>query len=96
MLIFLFFSFNTFFIKFYGLFKQATIGDCNIEKPGLFDFVARAKYDAWNSFHGIGFRDARNLYIAAVEALKVGWSRQGEYEYIPSPEEIKVCFFFEF
>lgn len=72
------------------MFKQATIGDCNIEKPSLFEFVARAKYDAWNSFKGLGFRDARNLYIESVETLQVGWSRQGEYEYIPSPEEIKV------
>lgn len=24
-----------------------------------------------------------------MEGLKVGWSRQGEYEYIPSPEELK-------
>lgn len=66
----------------------------NIEKPGLFEFVLRAKYDAWHSFKGLGFRDARNLYIEAVEALKVGWSRQGEYEYIPSPEEIKVSLIF--
>lgn len=76
-------------IQFYGLFKQATIGDCNIEKPGLFEFVGRAKYDAWQSFKGLGFREARNLYIEGVEGLKVGWSRQGEYEYIPSPEELK-------
>lgn len=76
--------------QFYGLFKQATIGDCNIDKPGLFDFVARAKYDAWQGFKGLGFREARNMYIDGVEELKVGWSRQGEYEYIPSAEDIKV------
>ncbi|KAL9541469.1 hypothetical protein MBANPS3_009108 [Mucor bainieri] len=76
-------------LHFYGLFKQATIGDCNIDKPGLFDFVARAKYDAWQSFKGLSFREARNMYIDSVEELKVGWSRQGEYEYIPSAEDIK-------
>ncbi|GAA5807647.1 hypothetical protein MFLAVUS_001017 [Mucor flavus] len=59
-------------LHFYGLFKQATIGDCNIEKPGLFEFVGRAKYDAWNSFKGLGFREARNLYIESVEELKNG------------------------
>ncbi|OAD06457.1 hypothetical protein MUCCIDRAFT_125431, partial [Mucor lusitanicus CBS 277.49] len=55
--------------QFYGLFKQATIGDCNIDKPGLFDFVARAKYDAWQGFKGLGFREARNMYIDGVEEL---------------------------
>lgn len=77
-------------LQFYGLFKQATIGDCNIDRPGLFDFVARAKYDAWQNFKGLSFREARNMYIDGVEELKVGWSRQGEYEYIPSAEDIKV------
>ncbi|KAI8641477.1 acyl-CoA-binding protein [Parasitella parasitica] len=76
-------------LHFYGLFKQATIGDCNIDKPSLFEFVARAKYDAWQSFRGLTFRQARNMYIDSVEDLKVGWSRQGEYEYIPSVEDLK-------
>ncbi|KAI8332770.1 acyl-CoA-binding protein [Blakeslea trispora] len=76
-------------LHFYGLFKQATVGDCNIDKPGLFDFVARAKYDAWQGFKGLNFREARNQYIDSVEDLKVGWSRQGEYEYIPSLQELK-------
>ncbi|KAI8377207.1 acyl-CoA-binding protein [Choanephora cucurbitarum] len=76
-------------LHFYGLFKQATVGDCNIDKPGLFDFVARAKYDAWQSFKGLSFREARNQYIDSVESLNVGWSRQGEYEYVPSAEELK-------
>jgi acyl-CoA-binding protein len=36
----------------YGLFKQATVGDINGEKPGLLDFRKKAKYDAWNEFQG--------------------------------------------
>ncbi|KAI8987965.1 acyl-CoA-binding protein [Mycotypha africana] len=76
-------------LLFYGLFKQATIGDVNIEKPGLFEFVARAKYDAWEQFKGLSLREARNRYIEAVENLKVGWSRKGEYEYIPSPDDLE-------
>lgn len=27
---------------------QATIGPCNKNKPGVFDLVGRAKWDAWN------------------------------------------------
>lgn len=62
----------------------------------MFDFVARAKYDAWKRFGGLSFRDARNLYIQSVEDLKVGWSREGEYEYTPTAEEIKVKYLFFF
>ena len=28
---------------------QATIGKCNTSRPGAFDFVGRAKWDAWNN-----------------------------------------------
>ena len=28
---------------------QATVGVCNIDKPGMMDFVKKAKWDAWNS-----------------------------------------------
>lgn len=26
-------------LKIYGLYKQATIGDCNTQRPGLFDLT---------------------------------------------------------
>ena len=31
-------------VMFYGMFKQATVGDCTTERPGLLDQVARAKW----------------------------------------------------
>jgi acyl-CoA-binding protein len=34
----------------YATFKQATAGEAaNAKKPGRFDFVGKAKYDAWRS-----------------------------------------------
>lgn len=36
-------------LKLYSLFKQATVGPVNSKRPGLTDFVGRAKWDAWNS-----------------------------------------------
>ncbi|NXD23391.1 ECI2 isomerase, partial [Spelaeornis formosus] len=36
-------------LKLYALFKQATEGPCNAPKPGMLDFVKKAKWDAWNS-----------------------------------------------
>ncbi|CAI7989874.1 Enoyl-CoA delta isomerase 2 [Geodia barretti] len=35
-------------LKLYALYKQATFGSCNKDKPGVFDLVGRAKWDAWN------------------------------------------------
>ena len=34
-------------LRLYGLYKQATVGDNEEERPGGFDFKAAAKYNAW-------------------------------------------------
>jgi peroxisomal 3,2-trans-enoyl-CoA isomerase len=31
-------------LKLYALYKQAIVGPCNISRPGLFDFVGKAKW----------------------------------------------------
>ncbi|KAI7881843.1 ACBP-domain-containing protein [Lichtheimia hyalospora FSU 10163] len=67
-------------LKLYGLYKQTTVGDCNIAKPSLFQFVARAKWDAWNGLNGMSKDEAAETYVQRVEELHVGWSRQGEYD----------------
>ena len=33
-------------LKLYGLYKQATVGDCNTEKPGMLDLKGKSKEDA--------------------------------------------------
>lgn len=33
--------------------KQASVGDCNTARPGMVDFVGRAKWDAWNQLKGL-------------------------------------------
>ena len=56
-------------LELYALNKQATIGDINAEKPAMFDFVAAAKYNAWNAKKGIAKEEAMQKYIDLVEAL---------------------------
>ena len=36
-------------LKIYALFKQATSGKVTTSRPGMMDFVGRAKWDAWNA-----------------------------------------------
>ena len=51
-------------LRLYGLYKQATEGDCEGERPGLFAGVAaRSKYDAWKAQAGKLDYDARDDYI---------------------------------
>lgn len=56
-------------LTLYGLNKQATIGDLNIDPPKMFDFVAAAKYNAWKSKMGMSKEEAMNKYIEFVETL---------------------------
>ncbi len=63
---------NQTLLRLYALKKQATIGDINIENPGMFDFVAQAKYNAWKDFLGTEKADAMQQYIDLVEQLFQG------------------------
>jgi acyl-CoA-binding protein len=57
-------------LKLYSLYKQATVGDLNTEAPAAFDFVAKAKYDAWASLKGKSQDEAKKEYIELIGKLK--------------------------
>jgi diazepam-binding inhibitor (GABA receptor modulator, acyl-CoA-binding protein) len=61
---------NLTLLKIYALYKQAGNGDVADEQPGLSDFVARAKWDAWNKLQGLSQEDAMQQYIDLVNDLK--------------------------
>jgi diazepam-binding inhibitor (GABA receptor modulating acyl-CoA-binding protein) len=56
-------------LKLYANFKQATEGDVKGERPGGFDFVGGAKYDAWAKLKGSSRDDAMQNYVKQVEKL---------------------------
>lgn len=39
-------------LETYALFKQATVGDCNQPKPGVFAMKEKAKHDYWTKKKG--------------------------------------------
>lgn len=56
-------------LKLYSLYKQATEGDNNEERPGGFDFVAAAKYNAWLALKGKSKEEAGDSYIDLVNNI---------------------------
>lgn len=50
-------------LDFYKYYKQATVGDCNIQEPYSIYFKAHAKWKAWNSIKGMANEDAMKEYI---------------------------------
>jgi acyl-CoA-binding protein len=63
---------NDTLLELYSYFKQATEGDVGGDRPGAFDFVARAKYDAWAARKGMSKDVAMKGYVKLVEHLKDG------------------------
>ncbi len=61
---------NDTLLQLYSLYKQYTDGDLNIDPPAPFDFVAKAKYDAWSALKGKSKEDAMKEYVQLVEKLK--------------------------
>lgn len=61
---------NMTLLKIYALFKQGSSGDATGERPGMTDFVARAKYDAWAGLQGTSQEEAQQQYINLIEELK--------------------------
>lgn len=62
---------NETLLLLYSLYKQATEGDVNTEPPSNpFDFVAKAKYEAWSSLKGKSKEQAMNEYVSLVGKLK--------------------------
>ena len=61
---------NNTMLKLYALYKQATKGDATGERPGGFDFIAGAKFDAWSEVKGTSAEDAMQQYIDLVASLR--------------------------
>ena len=61
---------NDTLLRLYALYKQATEGDVSGPAPGIFDFKASAKYDAWSKLEGSSQESAMKKYIDLVKSLK--------------------------
>jgi acyl-CoA-binding protein len=61
---------NMTLLKIYALFKQGSSGDASGERPGMTDFVGRAKWDAWHALAGTSQQDAQQQYVDLINDLK--------------------------
>lgn len=61
---------NMTLLKMYALFKQGSTGDNSGDRPGMTDFVGRAKFDAWMELKGTSKEAAMQEYIDLINELK--------------------------
>lgn len=60
---------NQTLLQLYALFKQGTEGDASGERPGVMDFINRAKFDAWEKLKGMPADAAKQGYVDLVKGL---------------------------
>ena len=63
---------NETLLELYSLYKQATVGDVEGDRPAGFDFRGAAKYDAWDKRRGMSSDEAMQGYIDLVDQLAAG------------------------
>lgn len=62
---------NDTLLVLYSLYKQATEGDNTLDPPANpFDFVSKAKYEAWMGVKGKTQEQAMKEYIDLIHKLK--------------------------
>lgn len=61
---------NMTLLKIYALYKQASAGDAQGDRPGFTDMIGRAKWDAWGSLKGTSQHDGMQQYIDLITELK--------------------------
>jgi diazepam-binding inhibitor (GABA receptor modulator, acyl-CoA-binding protein) len=62
---------NQTLLQLYSLYKQGSAGDINTEAPSNpFDFVAKAKHQAWAALKGKSMEEAMQEYITLITKLK--------------------------
>ncbi|KAJ7313490.1 hypothetical protein JRQ81_004907 [Phrynocephalus forsythii] len=54
-------------LRFYSYYKQATVGPCQISRPGFWDPIGRYKWDAWNRLGKMTKEEAMAAYIAEMK-----------------------------
>ncbi|XP_043082628.1 acyl-CoA-binding domain-containing protein 5A isoform X2 [Puntigrus tetrazona] len=60
---------NDMMLKFYSYYKQATQGPCNIPRPGFWDPIGKAKWDAWNSLGEMPKEEAMEAYVEDLKLI---------------------------
>ncbi|XP_076639379.1 acyl-CoA-binding domain-containing protein 6 [Colletes latitarsis] len=67
-------------LRFYALYKQATVGSCNIPKPNWYQVQARQKWEAWKNLNDMSHNVAMNNYIQELTNINPNWEEDVKSE----------------
>jgi len=78
-------------VELYGFFKQATCGSCDITKPGMFNFQAKAKWEAWNKMGTMSKEEAMEKYITKLEESSESYRQNSNISQDTNSKSQWVC-----
>lgn len=57
----------------YGLYQQATVGQCNVAKPRAWNPVEHSKWTSWNGLGNMASTEAMRLFVKILEEEDPSW-----------------------
>ncbi|XP_043490946.1 acyl-CoA-binding domain-containing protein 5 [Polistes fuscatus] len=60
---------NEIMLRFYSYYKQATEGPCQQPKPGFWEVIKKAKWDAWQRLGNMSRTEAMNNYVEELKKI---------------------------
>jgi acyl-CoA-binding protein len=65
-------------LAFYGLYKQATVGSCDIPRPNWYQVQAKHKWEAWKNLGDMSRETAMADYIHAIAKINPSWEEEAK------------------
>lgn len=60
-------------LRFYGLYKQATVGDNTTPEPSFYQLEAKHKWKAWENLKGMTQQAAKEAYVKELDQVQPCW-----------------------
>ncbi|KNA05308.1 hypothetical protein SOVF_191650 [Spinacia oleracea] len=64
----------------YALYKQATVGPCNIRKPSSWSPIELSKWKSWSGLGNMAPAEAMRLFVKILEEEDPGWYSRADVE----------------
>jgi len=63
-------------LKIYALYKQSTVGNCNIERPGgIFNWERKSMWDAWKDLESKNIKNPKKMYVDYITSIFPSWNK---------------------
>lgn len=77
-------------LRFYGLYKTATVGDNNTVKPSIFSIENRLKWKAWKNTEHLGSQVAKYLYVKELIDVMLDIYKSGKTAEIVEKSDLTI------